>query len=460
MISSQTRKFSIEEQGLRYKLLIIEVLIFIIPFLTLSYIFYKKDIFLDFSQTVIFCLILLIVLTGLIILRQVFDRFVNMNTLIKRAVNNNEYLIDIQQETTELQEITGSFNNLMKKYEDTASKLDRSVYELFAVKELIEVASKVLDIDELLNLLLEKALTVSKAKTGSIFLLEPENDRFRVAASKGLDSGSGIGSYIKVNESLAQYVVTEKTPLLVEDIENDHRTRKQNNPKYGSPSFLSMPVLIREDLIAVLNVANKETGGLFDTDDQEILEILIGEIGFALENAGLHLKVREHLKDLEERSEALIKTNDQLQQEIVKRKRSEEELQEAHGQIREVNKKLELAYFQMRDAKDRMSMQLKGEENGFFTDEEGQILGASERVIESTGMRRRALIGKSIYELVDEASKEKLKKNIRNASIGIFNQTSVKMANGELENNSVELKLTPFGMGKGKVILVLIREAD
>ncbi|MFC1840456.1 GAF domain-containing protein [Thermodesulfobacteriota bacterium] len=453
MISSQTRKFSIEEQGLRYKLLIIEVLIFIIPFLTLSYIFYKKDIFLDFSQTVIFCLILLIVLTGLIILRQVFDRFVNMNTLIKRAVNNNEYLIDIQQETTELQEITGSFNNLMKKYEDTASKLDRSVYELFAVKELIEVASKVLDIDELLNLLLEKALTVSKAKTGSIFLLEPENDRFRVAASKGLDSGSGIGSYIKVNESLAQYVVTEKTPLLVEDIENDHRTRKQNNPKYGSPSFLSMPVLIREDLIAVLNVANKETGGLFDTDDQEILEILIGEIGFALENAGLHLKVSEHLKDL-------TKTNDQLQQEIVKRKHSEEDLQEAHVQLREVNKKLELAYFQMRDAKDRMSMQLKGEENGIFTDEDGQILGASERVIESTGMRRKALIGKNIVELVDEFSKEKLKKNIRNASIGIFSQASVNMANGEDENNSVELKLTPFGMEKGKAILVLIREAD
>lgn len=460
MIFSQSRKFSIEEHGLRYKLLIIEILIFILPFLTLSYVFYKKGVFLDLSQTVIFCLILLVILAGLILLRQIFDKVLNMSTLIRKAVNNNEYMLDIQQETNELHEITESFNGLMKKYEDSSNKLDRTVLELFAVKELIEVASKVLDIDALLSLLLEKALTVSRARIGSIFLLESEKNRFRIVASKGLESVSGANSYINVDESLAQYVVSEKAPLLVEDIENDNRTMKQNDPKYGSPSFLSMPVSIRENLVAVLNVSSKETGDLFNSNDQEILEILIGEIGFALENARLHMKVSEQLKDLEERSETLTKTNNQLQQEIVKRKRSEEDLQKAHGQLREVNKKLELAYFQMRDAKDRMSMQLKGEESGFLMDEEGRILGISERVIESTGMRRRELIGINITELVDKVSKEKLKSNIRNASIGIFSQASVNIIDDELENNSVELKLTPFSMEKGKTILALIREMD
>lgn len=453
MSSSQSGKSRVEEQGLRYKLLIIEVLIFIIPFLALSYIFYNKEIFLDFTQSVVFCLILIIVLTGMIILRQIFDRFVNMNASIRDAVINNEYLADIQQETTELHEITKSFNELMKKYESTADKLDRSLLELLAIKDLIEVASKVLDIDELLKLLLEKALLVSRAKIGSVFLLEADKDHFRIVASKGLDLESDTDSHVKVDESLVRSVVARKVPLLVEDIESDPRTMKKNDSKYGSPSFLSMPVLIGDNLAAVVNVAHKENGDLFDSNDQEILEILIGEIGFALDNAGLHSKVNEQVKDL-------AKTNDQLHGEIVKRKRSEEELQDAHEQLREVNKKLELAYFQMRDSKDRMSMQLKGEENGFFIDEEGKILGVSERVTESIGMRRRTLIGKNITELVDDASKDKLKKNIRNASIGIFNQTSVNMINGEQENNKVELKLTPFGMDKGKVILVLLREKD
>jgi len=34
----------------------------------------------------------------------------------------------------------------------------------------------------------------------------------------------------------------EKNPLLIEDIEKDPRTLKSNNPGYGPPSFLCMPV--------------------------------------------------------------------------------------------------------------------------------------------------------------------------------------------------------------------------
>ena len=147
----------------------------------------------------IFALILLIILTGLIALRQIFDRFFTMTTLMKNAVNANEYLGDIHEDTAELHEITISFNNLMKKYEDTTSELGRRVFELFAIKELTEVVSKSLDMDELLNLLLEKVMIVTKAQTGSVFMVESEKDRFRVVASKGLEWGPEKGSYIKID---------------------------------------------------------------------------------------------------------------------------------------------------------------------------------------------------------------------------------------------------------------------
>ncbi len=164
MVLSHTVKSNIEEKGLRYRLLIIEFLIFVLPFFVLSYIFYINNVFLDFSQMLIFALILLIILAGLMALRQIFDRIFTMTTLVKKAVNNNEYMVDIQNDAAELHEIAGSFNNLMKKYEDTTSELGLRVFELFAIKELTEVASKSLDIDDLLNLLLEKVMAVTKAQ--------------------------------------------------------------------------------------------------------------------------------------------------------------------------------------------------------------------------------------------------------------------------------------------------------
>ncbi|MFC1535360.1 PAS domain S-box protein [Thermodesulfobacteriota bacterium] len=255
---------------------------------------------------------------------------------MKKAISNNEYLVDIQKDTAELHEITVSFNSLMSKYEDANSELKRRVFELFAVKELTEVASKSLDIDDLLNLLLGKVMVVTKAQIGSVFMVESEKGRFRVAASKGLVSGPEKGSFIKINESLARLVVSDKKPLLVQDIETDSRTRKQNEPKYGPPSFLSMPIFVRENLMSVLNLSHKETEQVFDSNDQEILYIMIGEIGFALENAQLHFRIEEHLKNLQERTAELIKANDQLQKEVTRRKQSEADLQKSEELYRDL----------------------------------------------------------------------------------------------------------------------------
>ena len=370
----------IEETGLRYKLMIIEGLVFVLPFFIISYIFYVNHIFLNLSQMFIFALILLIILTGLMTLRQIFDRFFTMTTLMKNAVNNNEYLMDIQKDTAELHGITLSFNNLMKKYEDTNSELRSRVFELFAIKELTEVASKSLNMDELLNLLLEKAVAVTKARTGSVLMVESEKERFRMVASKGLGSGSEKDSYSNIYESLLRYVVSEKRPLLVQDIETDPRTRKQNDPKYGPPSFLSMPIFVKGDLLSVLNLSHKETGEVFNSNDQEILSIMIGEMGFALENARLHLKLEEHLQVLQESTVELNKANDQLQEEISKRQHSEAALKESEALYRYlVEKANDIIY--------------KIDLNGYF-------IFSNPIAIQKTGYSQRELMGMRYFDLI------------------------------------------------------------
>ena len=335
MASSHDGKLSVKEKGLRYKLLIIEALIFVLPFLILSYIFYRNKFFLELYQIVIFALTLALILAGLITLRQVFDRFSMLATSIKKAKAGDSSLMDIQEDTAELHEITVSFNNLMKEFKDTTDELQRRVFELFAIKELTEVASKSLDIDYLLNVLLEKAMAVSRAQIGSVLMVESEKDRFRVIASRGPEPGAKKDSYININESLTRHVVSDKKPLIVQDIETDPRTLKPNEPKYGPPSFLSMPIFVREDLISVLNLSHKETKQVFDSNDEQILSIMIGEIGFALENARLYLRAEEHLKNLQEHAVKLSNANDQLQKEIIERNQAGEDLRNTLQELQE-----------------------------------------------------------------------------------------------------------------------------
>jgi len=347
MTSSPKRSVSFEEKGLRHNLLIIESLVFILPILILAYIFYKNNFYLESFQIIIFAFTLALIITGLIILHQIFDRFSAIATSVKLAKDGDMHLIDMQKDTAELHEITVSFNNLIEKFGDTNRELQHRVFEIFAIKELNEIASKNLDIDGILNILMEKAMAVSKAQIGSVYMIESEKKRFRVILSMGLESGPKKNSYININESLAQLVVSDKKPLLVQNIETDSRTKKLNNPKYGPPSFLSMPILVRDSLMAVLNLAHKETKQVFNLNDEYILSIMIGGIGFALENAQLHSQVVEQKKDLQERTVELAKIKDQLQREIIERRQAEKALKGSERKYQAILETIEEGYFEV-----------------------------------------------------------------------------------------------------------------
>lgn len=327
------RKTEDKQKGLKHKLLLIEVLVIGLPLLIVAYVYYSTNIQLTISQILIFALTLILILAGLIILRQIIDKFLMAADFIKRVEGGDKFLQEMQKDTTGLHEITTSFSSLMKNFEETTAELKRRVFELFAIKELNEIAGKSLDFKELMNALLEKAMAVSKAEIGSVFIVEPKMKRFRVVASKGLESGLQEGSYINFKESPVRHVVYSKKPLRVENIKTDSRTDKPNDPQSGPPSFLSMPIFIKEHLIAVLNLSSGNGKQVSDSNDEQILSIMIGEISFALENALLHSKIEQHLKSLQRRTSELTSTNDKLQLEIFERKRAEEALQKAHDEL-------------------------------------------------------------------------------------------------------------------------------
>ena len=289
-------KADIIEKELKRKFILTGSFVLVLSLVSLLYIFFQFDeVFASYHRIFLF-LVLIIIPAGFIILLRIFNR------VFSRA----------------------------KSLKEAAEQVSEKSIELNAIKDIANIAVQNRDFEELLNAFLDKALTVTNAEIGSSFVVDPSSRRLRLVGSRGIE-GLEKGTYINIDDSLIKHVIDEKKPLLVKDVENDPRVQKKNDPKYGSPSFLSVPVHMDQkgDVTAVFNLSHKKTGGSFDASDENIISTMLVEIRLTLENALLQSQIGKYIKDMEE-------YNVKLAQEINVRKQIEASIRESEAKFREL----------------------------------------------------------------------------------------------------------------------------
>jgi signal transduction histidine kinase/ActR/RegA family two-component response regulator len=94
-----------------------------------------------------------------------------------------------------------------------------------------------------------------------------------------------------------------------------------------------MPIFVWEDSIAVSNFPYKAIDQEFQSNDDQILSVIIGEIAFVSENAKLHSEIEKHVKNLQEHTEKRTTVSHQLQQEIAEHQRAEGEKKKLEAQL-------------------------------------------------------------------------------------------------------------------------------
>lgn len=104
---------------------------FLLPLFVLFYIFYQRGISLDSSHLILLAMTTLLILSGLVILRHVFEGFSSFGETIRKAAETSETVsLDIRKDVAELEEISSSFMHYMKKFEQVTEELSQKTAEL------------------------------------------------------------------------------------------------------------------------------------------------------------------------------------------------------------------------------------------------------------------------------------------------------------------------------------------
>lgn len=297
------RKRSAGNKKLYYKLNVIFILMLLFPCTGFFYFGYTYG-FLDDEYIKIFIVIgLLYIFIGFHLLRKIFDDIVNISRVVKEKITNDLAVGEIDEDQNELQQIVQSFNAIENKLRISSEELMRRTSQVSILKELSDICYVTLDPWEILYVTLERALMLTGADMGSVLILDRSDGKsFVVKASIGLGERIKMDDRINFDTSIAKYAVINKSPLIVEDIEQERRFARANRLHYGTKSFVIMPIKTIKDVIGVLTISREHDHKVFTETDVESLTPLLSNAAFTYENLRL---INEH--ELEQKHRIALK---------------------------------------------------------------------------------------------------------------------------------------------------------
>ncbi len=331
------KALGIDNKSLHYWFWMSVTLVLLFPFSLLVYILHSNHLLHAVTRGgngLIVLLAFLLVACGLVLLHGIFSRFLNVVDAINASVAAEQDAVEWCDHTEvraggimELRDVSRAVGQLLQQRSFVEYERKRGSQTFAALRELADIARKSLDMDVLLKALMEKAAAVTGARVASVFLVEHEKKRFRILDTRGFETEKGSPTWVTFDSSVARYVMQSKEPLLVTDVSMDPRLARPNAEKYGTPSFVCMPVVLEGEPIAVVNLTDKASGEPFDEKDVDALSVMLAEIHFALENAQIHAAIKAHALNLEAKTAELNK-------EISKRQQIENRLQHlAHNDV-------------------------------------------------------------------------------------------------------------------------------
>ncbi|HEY5996607.1 MAG TPA: response regulator, partial [Candidatus Deferrimicrobiaceae bacterium] len=197
-------------------------------------------------------------------------------------------------------------------------ELSAAVKRLTSLIEAGRAMSGIESIDELLDFfigLVGKELDVERA---SLMLIDESGRELFVAASRGISDGLAGKIRVRVGDGIAGWVAKEGKPILVKDVQTDPRTSSSlckdapaEKPKsegsfISAPIVLSIPIIVHESTLGVINVTNKRSGASFTEEDMAFLYGLAGQAAVAIEKTRHFNEVKQAYDSLKEAQEQLV----------------------------------------------------------------------------------------------------------------------------------------------------------
>ena len=195
---------------------------------------------------------------------------------------------------------------LVQRLQDQVKKLTRANEELTLLNNVAHTITSTLNLKDTLNLIMHQVEEAMEVEACSLLLLDEETGELVFEAASGIGADQLIGVRLKPGQGIAGWVAREAKPALVNDVRNDTRFFKgvDEAVKVQTQSIICVPLLVKNNIIGVLEALNKNEGK-FDQESIQILDSLASTAVLAIENARLYTRLQNERDQLIKKEEEI-----------------------------------------------------------------------------------------------------------------------------------------------------------
>jgi GAF domain-containing protein len=140
------------------------------------------------------------------------------------------------------------------------------------------------DFAELLRSIVTVARAIFGAEASSVFLVDEETDELVFAAVANPNEQHLVGRRMPSSQGIAGWVLSARTPLVLEDVRSDPRFSRDaaESTGYVPKGLMAVPLLHDDEPLGVLQVLDRPERSTFSLAEMELLGLFAAQAALAL----------------------------------------------------------------------------------------------------------------------------------------------------------------------------------
>jgi signal transduction histidine kinase len=180
--------------------------------------------------------------------------------------------------------------------------LDRLRSRLAEITHLFEIATELnlrFPVDTILMVMVRRVVSALRAQQASVMLFSPGNGVLETRAYYGVEGEFTASGRVKIGEGIAGRVAEKRQAMRLDNATKNNELTQHYRPHRQITSALSVPIVVEDQCLGVLNVNRISHPDLFNDRQKDILRLFAENIGAVIRRAGEMEKMEERNRGLE-----------------------------------------------------------------------------------------------------------------------------------------------------------------